>query len=559
MKKYNLHGFYVLILFFIISCNRDNDKKRSNSGNSIIIKKADSLFNLGKSYSQDSLIQDKALILYSEALNLFKKNNDKYKEARVYQYKGYAYDYKASYDSVIIFHKKAAKLFSELDKKRLRAVAYNNIAIAFTISGNLDSALYYYNKALKITEITRDTLEFIELYQNMGISYSYAGDNEKAVEYTVKALKYAEKSNYANSILSLNLHIAQYYNETKETGKAFEYLKCASEYADKADNKEAKASFYNTFGEYYLKNNKYTEAKKNFLKTLEISKKINYKRGIAAAYENLALLFLQKKDYINAEKFADLSLKTEENINNASGIISSLIMLAEIYYKSGKESDAALLLKKAEKICKEKNLLEHLPDIYFHYGQIYKRKNKYKTALIYIEKYYSLKDSMSNVDLKEKISDMEIKYQSEKKQHKIELLNEENKTKEQELKKQNLLIVLLALVLVIIIGIAYFLKQQAKHKLNKIESQIQQYILQIKDLNTQKKNGQKINLREVSDKYKLTERETEILCLIGEGKSNSEIANKIFVSSNTVKYHIKNIYLKLDVKNRVEARNKIIE
>lgn len=51
----------------------------------------------------------------------------------------------------------------------------------------------------------------------------------------------------------------------------------------------------------------------------------------------------------------------------------------------------------------------------------------------------------------------------------------------------------------------------------------------------------------------LSKREHEILLLIAEGYSNQQIADKLFISLNTTKTHLKNIYQKLDVKRRTEA------
>ncbi|MEQ8532548.1 MAG: helix-turn-helix transcriptional regulator, partial [Imperialibacter sp.] len=51
----------------------------------------------------------------------------------------------------------------------------------------------------------------------------------------------------------------------------------------------------------------------------------------------------------------------------------------------------------------------------------------------------------------------------------------------------------------------------------------------------------------------LSEREFEILTHALSNLNNSEIAEKVFVSVNTVKYHLKNIYEKLGVTNRKEA------
>lgn len=52
---------------------------------------------------------------------------------------------------------------------------------------------------------------------------------------------------------------------------------------------------------------------------------------------------------------------------------------------------------------------------------------------------------------------------------------------------------------------------------------------------------------------KLSERETEILRLSSQGLSNYEIARKIFIDVNTVKFHKKNIFQTFNVKNIVEA------
>ena len=51
----------------------------------------------------------------------------------------------------------------------------------------------------------------------------------------------------------------------------------------------------------------------------------------------------------------------------------------------------------------------------------------------------------------------------------------------------------------------------------------------------------------------LTERELEILVLMADGLTNQDIADRLFISINTVKTHAKNIYSKLDVRNRAQA------
>ena len=64
--------------------------------------------------------------------------------------------------------------------------------------------------------------------------------------------------------------------------------------------------------------------------------------------------------------------------------------------------------------------------------------------------------------------------------------------------------------------------------------------------------GIKNSLDNILSEYELSRREREIAELLIEGKSNREIAEILFISSNTVKTHVKNIYRKLEVKNRVQ-------
>jgi DNA-binding NarL/FixJ family response regulator len=51
----------------------------------------------------------------------------------------------------------------------------------------------------------------------------------------------------------------------------------------------------------------------------------------------------------------------------------------------------------------------------------------------------------------------------------------------------------------------------------------------------------------------LTRRELEILQLVAEGHSNAELARMLWVTEQTIKFHLSNIYRKLDVANRTEA------
>ena len=86
-------------------------------------------------------------------------------------------------------------------------------------------------------------------------------------------------------------------------------------------------------------------------------------------------------------------------------------------------------------------------------------------------------------------------------------------------------------------------KQKIEEELVKMKEQLSQY-LQVEHFNS---NEQKNFYHE-----KLTERQIELISYLEKGYSNKEIADKMFITEATVKYHIKNIYEILELKNRKE-------
>ena len=66
-----------------------------------------------------------------------------------------------------------------------------------------------------------------------------------------------------------------------------------------------------------------------------------------------------------------------------------------------------------------------------------------------------------------------------------------------------------------------------------------------------KKNPDKVREQELFET--LTNRELEVLRLIGQGKTNKEIGDELFISLKTVKTHVSNILNKLNVQDRTQA------
>lgn len=114
------------------------------------------------------------------------------------------------------------------------------------------------------------------------------------------------------------------------------------------------------------------------------------------------------------------------------------------------------------------------------------------------------------------------------------------------------------------LALAYRIKEMREENLQ-IRAQLQNYISQVLSLEEKIESSYNINeslpeqkISEIAKKHNLTERESDTLLQIVLGLNNQQIANKLFVSINTVKYHTRNIYEKLDVKKRTEITSKIL-
>lgn len=111
----------------------------------------------------------------------------------------------------------------------------------------------------------------------------------------------------------------------------------------------------------------------------------------------------------------------------------------------------------------------------------------------------------------------------------------------------------------LVLSYAVMFRMKAIQKENtEMKDALYEYSLEITQLEVQfnkLKEGKENTLTKAS----LNEREIEVITLISEGLSNTEIADKLFISVNTVKYHIKNLYNKLEIRSRQEARKKAAE
>ncbi len=249
------------------------------------------------------------------------------------------------------------------------------------------------------------------------------------------------------------------------------------------------------------------------------------------------LLMLNKK-YMAAEQKLDASLQIiksscPRNLPNIYGKKIELYNAMKLYEKRDKAFDEGM------KIAKQYKILKYEMYLYEVMGNQFQNNNDYKNASEAQQKHDSLLSIYDSSNNNGKIQIIEKKIDDEKKE--IERYQERN---------VNFFLIGLIFILLILLVATLYLYKTNKQKRILVEEENQRIHNKIELLT--KAIDDKGNSKLELSKFDLTERQLEIIELIKQGKSNKEIAGKLFISENTVKYHLKIIYEILDIENRTE-------
>jgi DNA-binding CsgD family transcriptional regulator len=116
------------------------------------------------------------------------------------------------------------------------------------------------------------------------------------------------------------------------------------------------------------------------------------------------------------------------------------------------------------------------------------------------------------------------------------------------------------------LALAYRIKKMQEEN-TQIRAQLKTYISQVISLEEKIKSSETQNsdehsleekIKKLVTDFDLTDREADVLLQLAKGSNNQQIADELFISINTVKYHIRNLYEKLDVKKRTEITPKLL-
>ncbi len=428
---------------------------------------------------------------------------------------------------------------------------------------NYQKSIEYHKRALSFFEQSKDTFSKIKCLNNLGVSFRKLNDEKEAYNYYLRALELAKKISNQRSIAIAYNGIGNIYINTEEYDKALFFFKKALQVELLNENIKGQEYDLANIGETFIYKKKLDSAEVYLKKSLELAQLQMKENDLGIEYNLLGLLYQKKENFGKSIVYYKKTIPLVEKYNIQRYVANSYINLGISQLQIGQIKESVKNINKGLQIAKEIGSKENIFLGYNALVEYYSKTNNYKKALNAHKLSKKFHDSIVNINAKNSIISAQIIYETKEKDNKIKQLAFE-KEKEKKISKKRFwwLIGISLTSLFILLNMFFVFRLRRKNRdleLAQKNSEIQNYMLQIKEMKNSLNNRENkdIDWTEKLHKYDLTKREIDVLKLISAGYNNEQIAEKIFISKNTVKSHIKNIYLKLDVRNRIQAINKI--
>lgn len=397
-----------------------------------------------------------------------------------------------------------AKVTEALDNTDTNKVFnYCDIALKYSNIDELDKALAILKKAEPLAgkvENKRITALFFYIY---GRTYYLKGKTKESLSYLLKGTKLYEELNNKIKLSACYNIIGLIYQDQTFYDKAHGYLKKSLEFSiERKDSIRLSGNYSNVGLNYYklahkLKNNRENsyemeQAIIHLNTALLIAKRMKLPSSEATALGNLSIAMSDKGQYTDAKIFAERALKIYQNMGDAYQEAISLLDIAGISLAQNKPKDAIQYLQQCLGLSVANNFKDLERYIYADLAQAFVKLNDYKQAYECQKKIVALNDSAFNSENTRQINEMQIKYDSEKKEAENALLLVKSELSDKALKNQRAVILLIIIGLVLTLVLALFI---------------------FRGLNKQKKANRIISLqkREVENKNALINKQHELL------------------------------------------------
>lgn len=388
----------------------------------------------------------------------------------------YNYASQKEFDSSNVYSERALKIAAQLKNENIMGYAKTNAASNLFFQADTEKAKQLLNES-RINLNLHDSIKIDVLFWLEEISH-YEREFNKGAAYLISIEKLIETKNSFTAQDSLIISatkrkLGTIYKELKKFDKAHAYYNEAFKYMND-ENRGSYIIYYSA--ELFEEENKINDAIKETKKALKlVSKGADGKLYRPTYYLKLSNLYLKLNRTDSAVYYAKQGIKGNDDcqldlLNMALGdsyFLKQNYNLASKYYE----------ISSSYSVAKETELKIHekLRDNYI-------RLNNYKKALAHNSSYLKLKDSLDDLRVNQEITEITEKYESNKKQFKIDRLELEDLKKTALINTQHSKIVFGSTVLVfslLILGFLFFYYVQQKKQKHQLFAKNLQLVRQL--------------------------------------------------------------------------------
>lgn len=363
-----------------------------------------------------------------------------------------------NFDSAFLYMNKAKDLAKE---KRVNTCDfYINTAFAeyHYYHNDYKNAITYTLQNLAIAEKNNDDKLRAKTYNNLAAVYNHFGNYRQAIDYALKCLALSEKTKDSASFPIRNLTASNTYYNLKQYQKTIFYSRKAIEYGEQFNNTYAVMMGLNNMATAYTDLHKIDSAIYLYKKQLDIARKEEDLVTATYALINLSFNYFQNNNLPEVEKYLGILDKMDEQLPDKKTVAEIYVAKSLGHILRKEYQPAKALLDSGIALAIKEDAPDALANLYNTYSKLYFIQNRIKEAEDYAYKYDSLQSAANLKELNFYISDMEVKYETEKKEAQIKL-------QQQQLQQkiiQNYLLIggAIALLLITLLGYRNYRNRQ---------------------------------------------------------------------------------------------------
>ncbi len=330
--------------------------------------------------------------------------------------------------------------------------------------GDFEKAKEKYTKALNIYEGMKSKTDAGQMIYNLGIIAAYTGDYVLANRNFFKALHVYESVNDNKEISDCYIVIANIYGKMGNDKKELEYHTKALKIKIELNDKCGISSCYLNIGTVNAHLLQYDSALVYSFKAYKIAEEIQNQKWMLSALGNIgAILTIQGK---TKEGLGYLlkSLELAQKNGDKEAVATTTNMIGTSYYKIGNFNKAKEYFEQALAIAKSINNKSEISQSYENLASNSAEMKNYEAAYDYHKLFSNIKDSILNENNSDQISEMGTKYETEKKDSEIKLLNKDKQIQSADIKQQKIIIWFGAAGLLIVLFFSFLIFRESKQK-----------------------------------------------------------------------------------------------